>query len=72
MKVVSEEKENTETPTINHEKLGGGEHLSLENGGGEKEAGDDTEAWISDWFSLFRISSPKERGISSVVMYSGR
>ena len=39
MKVVSEEKENTEIPTISHEKLGGGKHLSLENGGGEKEAG---------------------------------
>ena len=48
MKVVSDEKENTEIPTISHEKLGGGKHLSLENGGGEKEAGDDTEAWISD------------------------
>ena len=48
MKVISEEKENTEIPTISHEKLGGGKHLSLENWGGEKEAGDDTEARISD------------------------
>lgn len=24
------------------------------------------------WLSLFRISSPQERGISTVVVYSGR